>query len=326
MDQIENAIRTAIMAKDDPDFEARSGVYKSALRALDKISESEQTALHKISESEQTALRSRLIDVVKEIEGEFERDAPSTFFEVDMDGLEASKPNANSGRKRPGFLKLPMLIFGLLVIAGLVVPFSLGWLDQTETVTETASPSESLSKLQSDSSEPTSKFLYDIKLPDDIDQLAGNALGRSSDRNSYEKFVTGSTFLVNDDVSFFIKDLMPVDTSKVYLMRLTMRVKEIKTKWPRIQAGFATFDAEKKVQRDPPGSHRYFAHQGLMRLENTIEVGDEFSVSGVISGEGNTSHNMLRPGTRYIRPLAFFRVDDDTSILQITNIEVMVIN
>ena len=328
MDRLEQSIRNALQKKGGSGLDSRTEVYKSAIQSLEKL-----------SSAEQNRLRPQLIEVIKKIEFEYSDENKNQASPEQAAGntVPAGHEGAGSpdteelevdavipGRKRSSRTGLAVLSVLLVTIAALgASSYYLGWFDPVTKApvekAETADPETD--------GESVTEALFEIRFPQDLDQLAQNVVGRSKDENPFEKFVSEGEFLANQDVSFFTKKLMTVDTSKIYMMRITMTVEEVRSKWPRIQAGFATFDKDKNVQRNPPGAHRYFLHRGVLsKATKAAKEGDEIRLSGLITGEGNKSYDTMRPGTHFVRPLAFFRVDEDTSILAIKSLEVVEVN
>ena len=328
MDRLEQSIRNALQKKGVSRLDSRTGVYKSAIQSLEKL-----------STAEQNRLRPQLIEVIKKIETEYSVGEEDRATQEQAAGSTALAGHEGDGaveaedfevdavipvKKRGSRTGLAILSVLLVAIAGLgVFSYYLGWLEPVTKApvekAETADPETEIGY--------TTEALFDIRLPQDLDQLAENVVGRSKSENPFGKFVSGSKFLANQDIAFFSKKLMPVDTSNIYMMSITMTVEEVRSKWPRIQAGFATFDKDKKVQRSPPGAHRYFVHRGVLsQLVKSAKSGDEIRLSGLITDEGNKSYDTMRPGTRFVRPLVFFRVDEDTSVIAVNSLKVLEVN
>lgn len=112
-----------------------------------------------------------------------------------------------------------------------------------------------------------------------------------------------------------------VDTSRKYKMRVTVRQVKDPTNGDnknRFYAGFATFDYQKNLQTVSPGDHRYFAAEG--RPLNADDGWQTFE--GVITGEGNNSHNQFRQGTVYVKPMFIVNYSGGNGISQISKIEI----
>ena len=112
-----------------------------------------------------------------------------------------------------------------------------------------------------------------------------------------------TTLLVTGNGSMFLKDHIPVDTTKNYRLTVTLRVKgpadgAVST---RTIVGLATYDENKKLQLSKPGAHRY----GTLNRTVSSKKGWQ-TYSGIFSGAGDLSHNMFREGTKFVRPMMLF--------------------
>ncbi len=111
-------------------------------------------------------------------------------------------------------------------------------------------------------------------------------------------------------------DFIPVDTTKTY--KVTVKIRTLKDD-PKAQGatmyvGVATFDADQKLQKTPPGLNRYAA-----MLARVLKSSDGWvEADGLITGEGNTSFNQFRPGTRFVKPVALINYENPDAISQIS--------
>jgi hypothetical protein len=90
---------------------------------------------------------------------------------------------------------------------------------------------------------------------------------------------------------------IPIQTNRSYKVRF--RVKSIGTTNSRVYAGVATFDKDGALQETAPGTHRYCATDGV----NVPSDGNWKVYEGIITGEGNDSHNQFRVGSVFAAPM-----------------------
>ncbi|MGI9350851.1 MAG: O-antigen ligase family protein, partial [Rhizobiaceae bacterium] len=233
IDRLEQSIRSTISKKGSPDFEARSEIYRSAMRAFEKL-----------PLSEQNRLRPQLIEVLKKIEADYSNKSGEPTVQEQIAGEVLPDERGNTATdvaevfsdhakthnsKKSSKFRLAGYVVLLIAVAGLGISFFLGWFD---TAVKKLVGNFDLSKPEI-VGEYSSNTLYSIKLPKHLDQLSENVIGQTKSEKPFSKFVSGYKFLVNNDVLFFAKELLSVDTSKTYMMQLTMSVEQLKGKWPR---------------------------------------------------------------------------------------------
>lgn len=107
---------------------------------------------------------------------------------------------------------------------------------------------------------------------------------------------------------------LKIDTSKTYAMKIRARVvkDDPGVGGSNFLAGFATFDAQGKLQSDAPGSHRYFVSTGKLSVADGWR-----DLEGTITGAGNDSHSMFRVGTDSAKPVILVNFDSPGAVTEI---------
>lgn len=165
--------------------------------------------------------------------------------------------------------------------------------------------------------------LVELDFPQNLEKLITGAVGNAPEAGAFDGHVEGGKLLINGDFQFYSLDMFPVDTSKAYLMRLVLEIVSKGESMPSINAGFATYDADRLFQTSPPGTNRYFVNIGKITVEPSSINPSEIVLSGLITGEGDASHDMMRVGTRFARAYAGFRWEEGDAILAVRRIEVL---
>lgn len=136
------------------------------------------------------------------------------------------------------------------------------------------------------------------------DKYSGNTLPSLTDGlvlNSDEAQYGGNVIDFGKTLWVYSLNPIPVNTSRVY--QVTFRVKQ-KTNATdqnksRVYAGVATLDNKLQPITTGIGTHRYCATGGT----KITEADGWQTFTGLITGEGDDSHNVFRPGTKYVRPM-----------------------
>jgi hypothetical protein len=130
----------------------------------------------------------------------------------------------------------------------------------------------------------------------------------------------GNALRITGDNWVYSKNAFPVDTSRRYRIRFRARQTVNPTSGgAMIHAGVATYDADGVLQTTEPGSHRYCAVTGV-----TLTVADGWNeYSGIITGEGNDSHNKFRTGTRYVKPMFIVNNSNGDGTAEVDLLELM---
>lgn len=109
--------------------------------------------------------------------------------------------------------------------------------------------------------------------------------------------------------------LIPVNTARTYRIRFKTRVvtNGTNTAEQKVYAGVATYDAAKVLQTVSPGTHRYCA----VIAANVLAADGWRTYEGIITGEGNTTHNQFRAGTAYVRPMAIVNYNGGNAVAEV---------
>ena len=119
-----------------------------------------------------------------------------------------------------------------------------------------------------------------------------------------------------DDEWLFCAKPIPVNTSRIYRIRLKVRQTLEDEGKSKVYAGVATLDKDFRTITGGAGSHRYCAISG-----HDLHTEDGWQIfEGEITGEGD-GHNQFRPGTAYIRPMAIVNYRDGSGTAQIAELE-----
>lgn len=128
-----------------------------------------------------------------------------------------------------------------------------------------------------------------------------------------------SVLRANGEAFLFASRVFKVDPTKAYAMKIRVRVvtDNPDTGNAHILAGFATFNAEGKLETESPGAHRYFvANQKLSATDGWREI------EGVITGSGNETHAMFRPTTATATPVVILGFSSPGSVTELDSVKV----
>lgn len=164
--------------------------------------------------------------------------------------------------------------------------------------------------------------VLDHTFPKDIDRWRPGFRIETFGTQAYADFITGEDLLAAPGLRLVHGDHIAVDTDTIYLMKVDFVLRAPDEEMPAMKIGFATYDAQKKLQTDRPGTHRYFVLDGRVVPPAGGKAGDIFSVSGIISGTGNESHNTFRAGSAFIKPLVLVGEEEAGTGLAIRQISV----
>lgn len=101
---------------------------------------------------------------------------------------------------------------------------------------------------------------------------------------------------------FIGKDAIPVDRNEIYQMEIDVKFRAIENpKNTGFYAGFITMDKNKKIETQPPGSHRYFVAANQIPASTPDEANKWWTLSGFITGS-QAIRTAFRPTTQYVKP------------------------
>jgi hypothetical protein len=112
---------------------------------------------------------------------------------------------------------------------------------------------------------------------------------------------------------FFSRRIL-VDTGREYRVRVAVRVLPKPDGSPqtsRVYLGVETFDENGKPLTSGPGPHRF---AGASNLRVSSDDGWT-NISGIITNEGDESHNQFRPGTKFVRVVLMVNYKADESVI-----------
>ncbi|MGB7288163.1 MAG: hypothetical protein WBC71_14635 [Salaquimonas sp.] len=344
MNQFERLLRSAIVTVDVSSQSARLKVYEAAVNALSGLPEENldiyrQQLSDAITKIEAEYADSRVFNTAQSLDSQVEPQIapvaeapPVTTLDDTVSSTESDfrQSKAKSAGFKRVFWIVALLAIGLIV-ASLIYSFSGTFSSvedvvasseepqNTQNVTEVQKPIQPVRQVGT--SENDLDTMLNASLPQDIDELAGSATGTQAGLESFGEFVSNDKFILSDNATIYGTELFAVETSGTYLMRLEFEIVEEKSEWPVVNAGVATFDINQQLQTDKPGTHRYFVNSGPLLDSTIVRNGNTLSVFGLITGEGNESHETFRPGTKFVRPVVLYRLNEDTSVLALSKIE-----
>lgn len=112
----------------------------------------------------------------------------------------------------------------------------------------------------------------------------------------------------------FYSRRIPVDTSREYRLRVSVRVLPKSDGSPqtsRVYLGVETLDEDGKVLTSGIGPHRF---AGASNIRISSDDGWKL-INGIITGEGDISHNQFRPGTKSVRVVLMVNYKADESVI-----------
>ncbi len=128
-----------------------------------------------------------------------------------------------------------------------------------------------------------------------------------------------SVLRANGEAFLFANRVFNVDPAKAYAMKIRVRVisGNADDGLAHILAGFATFNAEGKLETDRPGAHRYFVAN---RKLSPADGWNEFE--GVITGSGNESYATFRPTTATATPVVILSFSNPDGVTELDYVKV----
>jgi phage minor structural protein len=183
---------------------------------------------------------------------------------------------------------------------------------QADQISQRVTKTEFLSNIPSDSS-----FERGTELWSESNSFSSNVDNVNATVKK-EGLAGGNVLELTGTKWVYFKNPIPVDTSRVY--RVGFRVRQIQDTTvgdSRVYAGVATYDKNGNLQTTSPGTHRYCAVAGV---KITVAEGWRY-FEGIITGEGNTSHNQFRPGTAYVKPTFIVNYNGGNGVAQVDLVE-----
>lgn len=89
-----------------------------------------------------------------------------------------------------------------------------------------------------------------------------------------------------------------------------------------INAGFATFDAEKKIETQAPGRHRYFVSRGPVIRKATKSQSGWYVLSGIITGI-DAKPNAFRQTSKFAKPIFQVNLGKNKIPVEVRSIKVV---
>lgn len=136
-------------------------------------------------------------------------------------------------------------------------------------------------------------FFGDLSQFDDATQAFKPKI--KTNHNIKEAVVTGRAVFTG-------KEAIPVSINEVYEMQIDVKFpNETDANNTGLYVGFLTMDKDKKIETQPPGTHRYFASANEITANTPQDLNKWRTLSGFITGSEAT-YTAFRPTTRYVKP------------------------
>lgn len=342
MKTIERLLRNALSTVDASVPEVRQRVYSAASLAVQKLPPQEREVKSRELVSAINAIESEIRSADSAKAG---ADEPETDFETPIENPASSVlkrgfffPTTISNRQLNAFV-LGLVILGIVALflffayrsheinareAGSVTA-----VNDSPDLVEQPAITDSPPQLEGNENERTdqSEFasnIISIDFANDLDKVVDTVSGRMSKAGDLERFQSDGKFVISGKARIFAKDPVRINTDTIYLMKLVFDW-NADHKPPSIVAGFATFDSEMKVEKDPPGTHRYFLNGGRLRPAELVREDGNYTLSAVITGTGNESHDTFRPGTAFAKPVLLIDTRSDENLLELVSLTVTAI-
>ena len=117
------------------------------------------------------------------------------------------------------------------------------------------------------------------------------------------------------------QQFIPVTTTRIYSMTIEFRgVEGAAIDEAIMHVGFATYDADKKVETEAPGRHRYFVNTGRVGQKATPLPGGWFQLSGIITGI-DAKPGAFRQTTVYARPVLLLNLGKTAVPLDVRSVK-----
>lgn len=167
----------------------------------------------------------------------------------------------------------------------------------------------------STSEEDKVETIFDITLPKDIAAVSDRLGSDSGDQAVLGKLVEDKKFTIRELTTIFPGPEFPVDPNKTYFMSLEIQSPRRALNSLVINAGLATMDTEGNLQSAKPGPHRFFLHRGRVKGSDFAADGDNFVITGSITGEKNAALDSFLPDTSKARAIIVVRPKEDDAIV-----------
>jgi len=337
----ERMIRNALGQMTAPDTGLRLRVYRSAMDAFEK----------KFGESDPEALkihRGLLGEAIQKIEADYKFEADSlSAMESELSALDtggewgdeaaqtpvvaeqadtlsksqtaskAPSPAANKGNAVLKIAGLVAILAAALMLVGIL--FLYFFREAPAPILIKAQREAPLSSLE----QVGTTTIFSAEFPENINEFSNKLSGTAGQNGSLE-MASANAVRLGGLAAIYGSELIEIDPSKTYSVRIEARFiqKVSTTKPPIINIGFATFDADKTLQKDPPGTHRYFVNFGEMKDAARKDKNGWFELVGTIQGVGNQSHNTFRPGSRFAKFAMSYNMRSVDQELQLKSIQI----
>lgn len=285
MDKIEHNLRSALSRVDDAKIATRQALYERLRNKFDQSS----AAISPQSD----IIRQRLEDAIARVEAAYHETQPISdlLFDERTPHMPKELPMTETvANPQPKKSNSSMLIAGAAVA---IFAISGGWYALSGS-------------LDSDFTGSAKGFSANL----DGAPIDTEASGPFSFAN-----VDGTSVLtVTGPATIATSEAVPIDTSKTYIMKVRVRVaRDAPTVGgANLYAGVATFDAQGNLQKEAPGTHRYFVAADKL---SAADGWREFE--GTITGVGNESHKTFRDGTATAKPIVLVNFNSPGAVTEI---------
>lgn len=353
--KFDQIIQNALKAVDASKIENRIGVYEGAKNALeatlrknefspekaDALWKGLTASITKIEEqyATESAGHSNQTDESYDEVSHTQYSEPSSYSDSSMveppESLDSIVFDNEQDETSEGYLKMLQHALGLgdkirlaIIAVLLLVSFVLiGWFftnmyTSTTAISENSEPAAPPSPKANENIEQTDNQPVSISIDFskglDVLEIRNKAeLPRVSvDTENQELIVKGTA-------NVLIGDYLEIDRNKEYFVSLSVKLADgVARKNANFIAGFATYDGDKKLETEAPGTHRYFLGSGPISPESIIKNDGWILISGSISGAGPRS-NAFRSTTKYARLFILFNNKNENVEIKVRDISIV---
>ena len=332
IDYFEEKARTAIIGSSaSSDVSFRSKVYVSTIGLLDEVPD-------KFPEFDLEGGRRELSKRLEAFEIEF---AEQNGLAPVSDHAAPQAQTQDQSVPSKSFSKLKVMMAAaasgivLLLVAGYFL-FTSQITNTPDSASKTSQPKETVSEVKETTSDnDAEKQSSDSKKAEPSIKLPGATLTLSlpSDLNQFDPIRQDESenyalsekdgLTAKGRLQLLAKQEFTVDDDSVYLMSAVIKVHNRSIAEAKgIVAGFATYNEERKLETEAPGTHRYFVINYSIP-ESHIDIGDGWlKISNTISGR-EANANSFRPTTKFARPFIMTNFNEPDQIVSIKEISVV---
>jgi len=303
MNNIKEVIRQKIVVSPDQSLQARARIYRAALDVVDNYPEANREIYRQQLKEIILGIESEFSDLLSVQDAQTDVQTPKNEVAFAPDVLR--KPWSSFSPANKTLMGWPGLgVLALIFAIGSLVFLFVAYTNRGEFVeidnNETNASVENQLPVQA-VDEPILDLDFSSKPNEAAEELSTRVIREGFGTAKLRELLQDNGLTVTEELVFYAGPVLEVDTSRIYSMQVEILKSSVADYRPEIGIGFVTFNDAGRIQRAAPGPFRNFAHHGKFRASETLAVEDRWVISGVITGEGNQSHNHFRVGTKTVR-------------------------